>query len=46
MARKYEVSGTDAEGDRWTFTTESRERAEDVHAQMREDLQDVELKER
>ena len=43
--RKYEVSGTDDLGGVHTFTTDDRERAEEVKAIMGEDLEDVELKE-
>jgi hypothetical protein len=43
--RKYEVSGTDDLGDVHTFATDDRERAEEILAIMREDLDEVALKE-
>ena len=43
--RKCEISGTDEEGDVWTFATGDRERAEGVLDEMREDLENVEMKE-
>jgi hypothetical protein len=44
--RKYEVSGIDDLGDVHTFSTDDRERAEEIVAIMREDLDEVELTER
>lgn len=41
--RKYEVRGTDEEGDVWTFATDDRARAEDALADMRDDLTDAEM---
>ncbi len=43
--RTYEVSGTDDLGDVQTFAIDDRERAEEIRAIMREDLDEVELKE-
>lgn len=43
--RKYEVSGTDDLGDVHTFATDDRKRAEEILSIMREDLDEVELKE-
>ena len=43
--RKYEVSGIDDLGDVHTFGTDDRERAEEIAAIMREDLEDVEMSE-
>lgn len=40
---KYHVKGRDENGDWWTFSTDDRERAEDMLAQMREDLEAVEM---
>ncbi|MFC7499028.1 hypothetical protein ACFQRC_07310 [Enterovirga sp. GCM10030262] len=42
--RKFEVSGTDDDGDVWTFSTTDRERANGVFAQMREDFTEVKLR--
>ncbi len=42
-ARRYEVRGTDEDGDTWIFTTDDRGRAEEVFADMRDDLRDVEM---
>lgn len=42
--RKYEVSGRDDLDDIHTFKTNDRQRAEEVAELMREDLDDVELK--
>jgi hypothetical protein len=42
---KYEVSGTDDLGDLHLFATDDRERAEGVAEAMREDLDDVEVRE-
>jgi hypothetical protein len=44
--RRYEVTGTDNLGDVHTFGTDDRERAEEVAAIMREDLEKVELVEK
>jgi hypothetical protein len=41
--RRYQVSGIDGLGDAHTFGTDDRERAEDIVAIMREDLESVEL---
>lgn len=43
--RKYEVSGKDDIDDVHLFMTDDRGRAEEVADLMREDLEDVELKE-
>ncbi len=43
--RRFEVSGTDDLGDLHTFATDSRQRADEILARMREDLEDVELQE-
>ena len=43
--RKYEVSATDDLDDVHIFRTDHRERAEEIAAIMREDLQDVEISE-
>ncbi len=43
--RRYEVSGIDDLGDVHTFSTDDRERAEEIKAIMSEDLKDVELTE-
>lgn len=43
MKRKYRVSGKTEEGDVWIFSTDDRTRADDMLAQMRQDLADVEL---
>ena len=42
-SRKYQVTGTDDLGDVHTFATDDRERAEEIAAIMREDLENVEL---
>ena len=39
--RKYQVIGTDDLGDVHTFSTDDRERAEEVAELMREDLEEV-----
>jgi hypothetical protein len=44
--RKYEVIGTDDLDDVHTFATDDRERAEEVAAIMREELENVELTEK
>ena len=44
--RRYHVSGIDDLGDLHTFSTDDRERADEIRAIMQEDLQDVELEER
>jgi hypothetical protein len=41
--RKYQVRGTTAEGDTWTFATDHKDRAEAILAEMGQDLDDVEL---
>ncbi len=41
--RRYEVRGTEQEGDVWSFHTDNADRAQEMMAQMREDLRDVEL---
>ena len=41
--RKYEVRGEDDVGDIHSFQTDDRERAEEIVAIMREDLENVEL---
>lgn len=43
--RRFEVSGTDDLGDLHTFGTDNRERAEEIFVIMRQDLEDVELRE-
>ena len=43
--RRFDVSGVDDLGDLHTFSTDDRERAEEVAAVMREDLDDVVLQE-
>jgi hypothetical protein len=43
--RKLHVSGTDDLGDVHTFTTDDRERAEEVKGIMSENLDDVTLEE-
>jgi hypothetical protein len=40
---RYQVRGTDENGDTWTFGTDDRERAEAMLADMREDFEDTEL---
>ena len=45
VRRKYDVSGMDDLGDVQYFATDDRERAQEVLATMREDLEDVELRE-
>lgn len=42
--RQYSVSGIDDLGDVHTFSTDDRERAEEVAAIMSEDLENVELR--
>lgn len=44
--RKYEVRGTDEDGDTWIFATDVRDRAQEVLADMRNDLRDVEMTEK
>jgi hypothetical protein len=44
--RKYSVSGIDDIGDVHTFSTDARERAEEMEGLMAEDLENVELVER
>lgn len=44
--RKYEIRGTDEDGDTWVFATDDRDRAEEVLADMRSDLRDVEMNEK
>ena len=41
--RRYEVTGIDDLGDVHTFGTDDLERADEIVAIMREDLEDVEL---
>ena len=43
MQQKYEVRGSNQQGDRWTFTTSDRKQAEEMLAQMREYFDDVGL---
>ena len=43
QTRKYQVTGTDDLGDVHIYATDDRQRAEDVAAAMREDLENVEL---
>jgi hypothetical protein len=42
--RRYQVSGIDDLGDVHIFSTDDRERAEEIVAIMRQDLEEVELK--
>lgn len=44
--RRYEVSGIDDLGDVHTFGTNDEERAREIEQMMKEDLEQVELKER
>ena len=43
--RKYQVRGTDEMGDVWTFSTNDRDRAEEILAEMRNDLASVRFSE-
>jgi hypothetical protein len=43
--RRYHVSGIDDLGDLHIFASDDRERAEEIVAIMREDLDEVELRE-
>lgn len=44
--RRYRVSGVDEDGDVQAFETDDRDRADDVHKQMIEDLDAVTLEDR
>jgi hypothetical protein len=44
--RKFQVCGTDDEGDLHTLHTDDRDRAEAMKAKFAEDLKDVQLRER
>ena len=44
--RRYRVTGIDEDGDVQAFETDDRERADDVHEQMLEDLNAVALEDR
>ena len=45
MDKRYRITGTDEDGDQWTFSTDDAERASAMLSQMREDLAEVELSE-
>lgn len=43
---KYEIIGIDEEGDSWTFSTNDKQRAEEMLAEMKQDFETVEMKEK
>ena len=44
MGRKYEIVGTTEEGDSWTFGTDDQGRALEMYAQMKQDFEEVKMR--